>query len=157
MEKARLFSVRHTHVIILQRWWRECSAFRLVETMKYAQIPPQIMKVYKQYRFKQKEDLDFKHQHMKVKAHYRHEIKQARGAFMTGTQAGLWVLRCTGCEAWCDGGRHLQASVRTAQRAVRTCTPSRCPRTSPTPRSAPPSSRACLLSAAASLTGRRSS
>ena len=85
MENARIFSVRHTNIIILQRWWRECSAYRLVDTMRYAQVPPQIMKVYKQQRFREKEKLGDKHMHMKVKAHYKHEIKQARGAFMTGT------------------------------------------------------------------------
>ena len=89
-ENARLFSVRHTRAIVLQRWWRWCRAFRRVERMKYAQIAPEIMKVYKHHRFKQREALEDKHMHMKVKAHYKHEIKQARGAFFTGG----FALRC---------------------------------------------------------------
>lgn len=106
MEKARIFSVQHTNAIICQRWWREMSAFRLTEQMRYAQVPPQIMKVYRLERFKQREKLEDKHMYLKVKANYKHEIKQARGAFFTGKVAyGSY------------GGRNLYAFSQSAYKS----------------------------------------
>lgn len=88
-ERARLFSVRHTGALTLQCWWRAIAAYRVVEAKKDALVAPRLMEDYLESRYRELQAAGDRDTYQKVQAHYKHEIKQCRTAFFTGTAKQL--------------------------------------------------------------------